>query len=134
TGANALNYTRDNILSQLSKYAQYGVLHVQILGTDRPSLFQNGLYDSIRNGLLDGARMLSAGYGFNSPQQNVDPNSPMGRVFRPTSPDQVAAELDSLKALDIHIVKMWVDDFNKTVPKMDPEVYNAIIQEAHKRN
>jgi len=134
TGANADNYTRENILSQLNKYAQYGVLQVQILGTDRPSLFQNGLYDSIRNGLLDGARMLSAGYGFNSPQQNVDPNSPMGRVFRPTSPDLVAAELDSLKALDIHIVKMWVDDFNKTVPKMDPAVYNAIIQEAHKRN
>jgi imidazolonepropionase-like amidohydrolase len=78
--------------------------------------------------------MLSAGYGFNVPLANVDTSSPQGKVFRPSTAAQVPAELDSLAALNIKIVKMWVDDFNKTVPKMDPSVYHAIIDEAHKRN
>jgi imidazolonepropionase-like amidohydrolase len=134
TIASGKNYTRANILRQLDKYAKYGVLNVQVLGTDRPLLFQNGLYDSIRNGLLDGARMLSAGYGFNSPQANIDTSSPQGKVFRPVTAAQVPAELDSLAALNIKVIKMWVDDFNKTVPKMDSAVYRAIIGEAHKRN
>lgn len=134
TTASANNYSRENILRHLDKYAHYGILNIQVLGTDRPLLFQNGLYDSIVHGLLPGARMLSAGYGFNSPQTNVDPTSPMGAVFRPTSPEQVPAEMDSLKALNIQVIKMWVDDFNKTVPKIDPAVYKAIIDEAHKRD
>jgi imidazolonepropionase-like amidohydrolase len=134
TIASGKNYTRENILRQLDKYANYGVLNLQVLGTDRPLLFQNGLYDSIKNGLLNGARMLSAGYGFNSPQANVDTSSPQGKVFRPGSAAQVPAELDSLAALNIKIIKMWVDDFNKTVPKMDSAIYHAIITEAHKRN
>jgi imidazolonepropionase-like amidohydrolase len=134
TIASGKNYTRENILRHLNKYAKYGVLNLQVLGTDRPLLFQNGLYDSIKNGLLDGARMLSAGYGFNSPQANVDTSSPQGKVFRPVSVAQVPAELDSLAALNIKIIKMWVDDFNKTVPKVDSTIYHAIITEAHKRN
>ena len=134
TIASGKNYTRENILRQLDKYAKYGVLNLQVLGTDRPLLFQNGLYDSIKNGLLGGARMLSAGYGFNSPQANVDTSSPQGKVFRPVSAAQVPVELDSLAALNIKIIKMWVDDFNKTVPKVDSTIYHAIITEAHKRN
>ncbi len=134
TTTNGRNYTRENIFNQLNKYARYGVLNVQSLGTDRQLLFQNGLYDSIRNGMYPGARMLSAGYGFNVPLANVDTSSPQGKVFRPTDPSQVPAEIDSLAALNIKLVKIWVDDFNKTVPKMDPGIYQAIIEEAHKRN
>jgi imidazolonepropionase-like amidohydrolase len=134
TTSSAENYTRENILNQLNKYASYGVTNIQVLGTDRPLLFANGFYDSIRNGLMHGARMLSAGYGFNVPQANVDPNSAQSLVYRPASASQVPAEMDSLAALKIAIVKMWVDDFNKTLPKMDPAVYKAIIDEAHKRN
>jgi imidazolonepropionase-like amidohydrolase len=134
TTTNGSNYTRENILNQLNKYAKYGILNVLSLGTDRPLLFQNGLYDSLKNGLLEGARMLSAGYGFNVPQANVDSLATQGKVFRPTNPAQVPAAMDSLAALNIKIVKIWVDDFNKSQPKMDPSVYHAIIEEAHKRN
>jgi imidazolonepropionase-like amidohydrolase len=43
TIASGKNYTRENILRQLDKYAKYGVLNVQVLGTDRPLLFKDGL-------------------------------------------------------------------------------------------
>ena len=134
TTTNGRNYTRENIFNHLNKYAKYGILNVLSLGTDRPLLFQNGLYDSLKNGLLEGARMLSAGYGFNVPQANVDSLSPQGKVFRPISPAQVSAQMDSLAGLNIKVVKIWVDDFNKTQPKMDPAIYHAVIEEAHKRN
>lgn len=130
----AANYTRENILDQMNKYAAYGVLHVQVMGTDRPLLFQNGLYDSIKNGFKDGARMLSAGYGFNTPQANVDPTSFLSLLYRPTSASQVPAEIDSLAALGIKTVKIWVDDFNKTQQKMDVAIYRTVIEEAHKKN
>jgi imidazolonepropionase-like amidohydrolase len=32
----------------------------------------------------------------------------------------------------VHFVKIWVDDRDATVPKLKPEVYRAIIDEAHK--
>lgn len=134
TTSNAANYTPGNILRQLNKYASFGVLHVQALGTDRPVLFENGLYDSIKSGLKEGARMLSAGYGFNTPQPNLDTTSFLSRLYRPTSASQVPAEIDSLAALGVKTVKIWVDDFNRTQPKMDPSIYKTIIREAHKKN
>jgi imidazolonepropionase-like amidohydrolase len=103
------------------------------MGTDRPVLFQNGLYDSIRQGLLPGARMLSAGYGFNIPA-NVDPSSMLGNLYRPASADAIPKEMDSIAALNVKIVKIWVDDMGGSAPKMEPAVYRAIIKEAHQRN
>jgi len=133
TRTTADNYTRENILRQLKRYQDYGVLHVQCMGTDRPLLFENQLYDSLRNGLLPGARMFSAGYGFNTPSTApLSPNFWMDRLFRPVNIEAVRAEMDTLANLPTDIVKMWVDDFGGTAPKMAPEIYTAIIQEAHK--
>jgi imidazolonepropionase-like amidohydrolase len=133
TTSSGSNYTRDNVLRQLKRYADYGVLNTQVMGTDRPVLFQNGLYDSIRQGLLPGARMLSAGYGFNIPA-NVDPSSMLGNLYRPASADAIPKEMDSIAALNVKIVKIWVDDMGGSAPKMEPAVYRAIIKEAHQRN
>jgi imidazolonepropionase-like amidohydrolase len=38
-----------------------------------------------------------------------------------------------LSARDVHFVKIWVDDRGATAPKLRPEVYRAIIDEAHAR-
>ena len=65
TTSSADNYTRDNLLRHLKKYEDYGVSAVLALGTDRPLIF-NGFTDSTQAGLLPGARLYSAGYGFNT--------------------------------------------------------------------
>ncbi|MFC3352404.1 hypothetical protein [Sphingobacterium zeae] len=39
----AENYTRDNILAQLNKYQDYGVLNILVAGSDRPMLFESGI-------------------------------------------------------------------------------------------
>jgi len=37
-----------------------------------------------------------------------------------------------LKARNVEMIKIWVDDRLKTVPKLQPNVYQAIINEAHR--
>lgn len=128
-------YTRDHILYQLKKYSDYGVNNIMVMGTDRPFLFDSGLRDSSAAGLLPGARIHSAGIGFGA--ENSVPPLPMAmdRVFRPTNVDQIAPDLDSIKAYHPEVVKLWLDDLYGTYKvKMRPEIYKKIIEEAHKRN
>ncbi|WP_442592175.1 amidohydrolase family protein [Pedobacter sp. AW31-3R] len=133
TTTKAENYTRENILSQTKKYGDYGVGNILIMGTDRPMLSESGLLDSSRKGLLPGARMYSAGYGFGV--KNAAPPIAFGmdNVFRPDNASQVPAEMDSLLKIKPEMVKMWLDDFGGKFKKMDPAIYKAIIEEAHQR-
>ncbi|MEO8584481.1 MAG: amidohydrolase family protein [Flavitalea sp.] len=134
TANNAENYTRDNILSQLNKYESYGVGNVLVMGTDRPILFESGLRDSSENGLLPGARLHSAGYGFGVPENAPPIEVGTDKVFRPQSKENVPLEMDTNAKLHPTIIKMWVDDFAGKYKKMDPSIYKSIITEAHKRN
>jgi len=128
------NYTRDNILSQLKKYGDYGVLNILVAGSDRPYLFDSGIRDSSVNGLLPGARIHSAGYGFGVPAGAPPVNFAMDNVYRPTDAKQIPAEMDSLQQTNPEVVKIWVDDFGGQFKIMSPVIYKTIIGEAHKRN
>lgn len=131
TTSSAENYTRENILRQLQKYQDYGVNSILVMGTDRPLIF-NGLRDSTVAGFLPGARLFSAGYGFNTPDPS--PGSWMNLLQRPETPQDVPAMMDKLVPLKPTVVKIWVDDHGGNAQKMKPEIYSAIIREAHKRN
>jgi imidazolonepropionase-like amidohydrolase len=123
-------YTRENILSQLKKYQNYGLSHVLAMGTDRPLLFESGLRDSSQNGLLPGTRLHSAGYGFNVPDASVGPDSFMGNLYRPAAADEVPGMMSRLALLKPDVVKIWVDGSPEN--KMKPAVYQTILKEAHK--
>jgi len=131
TTSSADNYTRENLLRHLKKYEDYGVSAVLAMGTDRPLIF-HGLIDSTQAGLLPGARLYSAGYGFNTPDPN--PGSWMNLLLRPNTPEEVPAMMEKLAAVKPTVVKIWVDDHGGNAQKMKPEIYQAIIREAHKRN
>lgn len=133
TTTKAENYTRENILRQLKKYEDYGVSAVMVMGTDRQILF-NGLRDSARDGLLPGARIYTAGYGFGAPNGMPPTQMGMDNVFRPKTAAEIPAMMDTLVALKPDLVKIWVDDNFGKFTKMQPEVYTEIINEAHKNN
>jgi len=126
----AENYTRENILRQLKRYQDYGVNTVLTMGTDRPLIF-NGFIDSTQAGQLPGARLYSAGYGFNTPENA--PASWMNLLLRPTSAGQVPAQIEELAKVKPRVIKMWVDDHGGKAEKIKPEIYKAIITEAHKK-
>ena len=122
-------FTRENVLAQLKKYLDYGIVTVQTLGTDRPVLFENGFRDSLMNGRLPGARLFSGGFGFNVPDPSVTKESFMGNLYRPKSADEVPKMMRELKVLQPSMVKIWVDGSPET--KMKPAIYQKIIEEAH---
>ncbi|ASZ12732.1 amidohydrolase family protein [Chitinophaga pendula] len=128
------NYSRDNLLRQLIRYQDYGITQVLAMGTDRPLIFQTGFRDSSVAGLLPGARLHSAGYGFTIPGGAPPPPFPMDLLYRPANAGEVPAQMEQLAKVKPAVVKIWVDDFGGGTPKMTPEVYTAIIWEAHRHH
>jgi len=130
------NYTRENVLSQLKKYTDYGISNILAMGTDRPFIFESGLRDSSVNGLIPGARLFSAGYGFGAPAGGMPPAAAgMDHIYRPTDTMMIAAEMDSLALLKPTVVKIWVDNYSSPAqPRLTIPIAKKIIQEAHKHN
>ncbi len=78
-----------------------------------------------------GTRYLTAGRGFAMP--NAGPGMPMrDAAYGVTTEDDARAKVRELAASKPDFVKIWVDDRNGTVEKLKPELYRAIIDEAHK--
>lgn len=125
------NYTRDNVLRQLVRYEHYGVGAVLSLGTDHQEIF--AWRDSSHAGLLPGATIYTAGFGFGVPGGAPPPSFGMDKVYRPTTAEAATEDVRRLAPLKPDLVKLWLDDFGGKMPEMKPEVYAAVIAEAHRQ-
>ncbi len=130
TAIDTANYTRQNIIRQLEHYQHFGVGAVLSLGSDRETIF--ALRDSSQQQQLPGAMILTAGYGFSAPNSGPPADGGFDKVYRPTTPEQAVEDMRQLAALKPDFVKIWVDDFGGSAPKIKPEIYQAIITEAHR--
>ena len=128
----AANYTRENVIDDLRRYAYHGVGAVVSLGTDAGDLWRR-IQREQQLGGLDGARLYTAGSGLAAP--NAGPGSP---ALRPsasgvTSADEGRQLVAELADQGVSFIKIWVDDRGGTVEKLAPDLYRAIIDEAHRR-
>jgi imidazolonepropionase-like amidohydrolase len=114
-GLEAGRYSAANVARDLRLYAVYGVTTVVSLGGDQAAGF--AARDGQRTAALDRARIFVA-----------------GPVLAPKSPDDARRLVAQDEALKVEIVKIRVDDNLGTTPKMPPEVYRAVIDEAHARH
>lgn len=119
-----LSQSREGILSDLKRRAWFGVSTVFSAGTDK---YENlDLRAKVEPG---SATFLSAGRGITMPEP--------GRITVPhwindeAEGRKVVAELAAQK---VDMVKVWVDTREGKFKKVTPEIYAAIIDEAHKRN
>ena len=103
-----------NTPDDLRTYAAYGVTTVVSLGGDSPQIF--GARDSQNVPTLDRARVFVA-----------------GPVLTPATPDEARTMVASVAREKVDWVKIRVDDNLGTATKMPPDVYRAVIDEAHKR-
>jgi imidazolonepropionase-like amidohydrolase len=124
------SFTREQITKELQRYQSYGVGTVVSMGMDKELIFS--IRDDSRSGKLAGALVYTAGYGFRSPLKSGSQETGMEKIFRPTTPDQAIGNVRQLAELKVDMIKIWVDDQGGTVEKIQPEVYKAIIKEAHK--
>jgi imidazolonepropionase-like amidohydrolase len=127
----AANYTRENILDHMRRFAYFGVAASQAMGSDFGELpFQ--LRDEILAGKHpDAARFLTAGRGL-SPLSEISPDNMRQAAFPVTTPEGARAAVQELAPRRVRLVKTWVDDRGGTVKKLTPDLYGAIIDEAHK--
>jgi imidazolonepropionase-like amidohydrolase len=130
TSFSAANYTRENIINQLKQYAYYGTAAVLTAGTDAGDT----TYD-LRDQPVPGAALVrTAGRGF------ALPNASTGGVEMRAAPYGVSTEAEARKTVQEiakkkpDLIKIWVDDRGGTVPKLPPNLYRAIIDEARKFN
>ena len=103
-----------NTLADLRTYAAYGVTTVYSLGGEPESVFAARTEQNVAS--LDRARVFVA-----------------GPVLTPNTPDEARTQVAGVAAQKVDMVKIRVDDNLGTTPKMTPEVYRAVIDEAHKR-
>jgi imidazolonepropionase-like amidohydrolase len=128
TSFSADNYTRENLLDMLDRYAFYGVAAILETGTGRGDLPYR-----VRGEARSGARYLTTGSGFGMP--NAGPGGVMrDSAYGITTEEEARKDVRELAAHKADLVKIWVDDRNGTVAKLTPNLYRAIIDEAHKHN
>jgi imidazolonepropionase-like amidohydrolase len=124
------NYGRENILAHLRQYGRYGVTTVMSLGTDFAEIFP--LRGPAQRGEEPRATVLTAGRGFTgkSGYPAVLPGN-AGLPREVDSVEEVRAAVAELAKQKVDMVKIWVDDHFGHYLKIRPELYEAIIKEAH---
>jgi len=123
------NYTRDNLIDQLERYAYYGTAATLSMGLEADQELAYQLRDEFIPGA---ARFLTVGKGIAAtPIAGPPGEARLGIPYGARTEAQGRTYVRELKARGVHFVKIWVDDRNGTVPKVQPSVYRAIIAEAH---
>jgi imidazolonepropionase-like amidohydrolase len=118
-----LSETREALIRDLRMRAYYGVSAALSMGWD-----SYGLLDMRGETIPGAARFRSAGRGITMPEP--------GRTTAPywiTTAAEGRKAVEELAAHKVDIVKIWVDARDGKYKKLTPEMYGAIIDEAHKR-
>lgn len=116
---------REALVDSLQRKAYYGVAGLISLGQDPGDLPFQVRQETIPNAAV----FRTAGRGITAPEPG-----------RSDVPYWVTSEADARKAVQeqaarkVDLVKIWVDDRDGKYKKLSPEIYRAVIDEAHKNN
>jgi imidazolonepropionase-like amidohydrolase len=103
-----------NTPDDLKTYAAYGVTTIVSLGGETDAVFAARAAQDVAT--LDRARVFVS-----------------GPVLTPRTPDEARSMVEGVANQKVDWVKIRVDDNLGTATKMTPDVYRAVIDEAHKR-
>jgi imidazolonepropionase-like amidohydrolase len=124
------NYTRENLIDQLQRYAYYGTAATMSMGLEADQELAYKLRDEV---IPNAARFLTVGKGVAATSMaGPTGEARLGIPYGAAAPEEGRQRVRELRARGVHFVKIWVDDREGTVSKLKPEVYRAIIDEAHK--
>ena len=124
------NYTRENLLEQLDRYAYHGVGTIVSLGTD-PGDLAFEIQAEQQAGTLGGARLHTAFRGIARPDAGPGAATMRPTAFGASTADEARAQVDEIAATGADFVKIWVDDRGGSVEKLTADLYGPIIEAAH---
>jgi imidazolonepropionase-like amidohydrolase len=136
-------FTRENLIDHLERLAYYGISATISIGdlVDRSDLRGGRTHWGdvplrLRNEVVPGAALFqTAGPGIAWPGSGANGHPSRTDVPYPVTTVQEAREAtrDYVK-MKPSFVKIWIDDRNGRTKKLTPDLYLAIIDEAHKAN
>jgi imidazolonepropionase-like amidohydrolase len=131
----AQNHTPANVLDHLQREAFYGVAATTAVGTSPIEQMMQFQRDQ-RTGTFPMASRLLFMPGMAPPNGGPDQvlrvaTNENHAVIEVTTAAEARAAVRRIDALGLTHVKVWVDDRGGTYPKLTPEAYAAIIDEAH---
>jgi imidazolonepropionase-like amidohydrolase len=116
------------VIDHLQRYAYYGVAATLSMGLDRWDVNPDLPYQ-LRNEIIPNA----AGRGIAAtPMAGPVADYRLGVPYGAQTEAEGRAVVHELQARKMEMIKIWVDDRLKTVPKLQVNVYEAIIDEAHR--
>jgi imidazolonepropionase-like amidohydrolase len=123
------NYTQENLVDHLQRYAYHGVAAGATWGSDFGDMpFQ------VRDALFpNAARFVTLGRGLTTPGEGMPENMRQAAHVVSTEEDSRRAVRENA-ARKVKMVKIWVQDRPAGIAKMSPALYRATIDEAHKHN
>ncbi len=110
-------------MQDLQRRAYYGVSAAMSLGQDTG----NDIFQIRAQPIPGAARVFTAGRGMTAPEP--------GRTTAPywlTTVAEARKAVQEQAARQVDIIKIWVDDRNGEYKKLTPELYGAVIDEAHR--
>jgi imidazolonepropionase-like amidohydrolase len=120
--------TPERIRHDLAVWLRYGVTTIQGLGSDRPFAF-DVQQEQRRPGALLGARFLTVGGGFTAPRGLPPWRMEPPAIVRETERPAIRRVLEERAQRGASGIKIWYDAFYGQLPKMAPQVAQAIIEE-----
>ena len=119
-----MSTTRDALIDDLQRRAYFGVGAAVSMGSDGPDAPLE-----LRDEVIPGtARYRSAGHGITTPE-------PGRRVVHwVTTEDEARQAVRDEAARNVDLIKVWVDDRDGQYEQLSPEIYGAVIKEAHQNN
>jgi imidazolonepropionase-like amidohydrolase len=139
TSWSAANHTRENVLDHLQREAFYGAGTAMTMG-DQPLDFAIAFQKDQLAGKFPPAARFFFAAGLAPPGGGPDAllitgTTPLHAVFEISTPEEARTAIRKIAPMNIRQVKFWVDNRDNTrggMKKMPPEVYTALIEEAHK--
>jgi len=131
--ATKTSYTRELVVDHLQRYAYYGVAATLSMGLDRWDINPDLPYQ-LRNEILpNAAQFLTVGRGIAAtPVAGPVAEYRLGVPYGAQTEAEGRERVRELHARNVEMIKIWVDDRMKTVPKLSVKTYEAIIDEAHR--
>jgi imidazolonepropionase-like amidohydrolase len=136
TSWGAEDYTPANIVDHLQRELFYGVVATQTVGSSPTDSSIQFIKDQDAGKFPPASRFLFMP-GMAPPNGGPDATLKKGTdvthaIYEVSTGAEARAAVQGMAAKGLKNVKIWVDDRRGTYPKMTPEVYNAVVDEAHK--
>jgi imidazolonepropionase-like amidohydrolase len=123
------NFTRENYIDHLERYAYHGVAATISTGTDMGELAYKLRAETIPNAAL----IRTVGLGLAYPGSGPADDSRNDVPYAVTSVAEARNAVQDLAPHKPDFVKIWVDSRNGRQKKLTPEMFTAAADEAHKQ-